>query len=147
MGGSRGSRPKKFRETNLRVQLINFTQKLDFTVLWFRKKRAYKIQKKKEKKRKNLIAAKSGLIGIKGNLKKYNRVKCFMPYTQAVFKWNCFLRQTFGAVFGYKIKVTRLITAKCGTNMQMNNLKLQSKFIVAWPNHSRVISKSLKIRI
>ena len=30
--------------------------------------------------------------------------------------------------------------------MQINNLKLQSKFHDAKPNHSRVISKSLKLR-
>ena len=35
--------PKKFRETKLRLQLINFTQKLDIDVLWFRRRRPYKI--------------------------------------------------------------------------------------------------------
>ena len=35
-GDSRGSRPKKLRETKLRLQLNNFTQKLDFDVLWFK---------------------------------------------------------------------------------------------------------------
>ena len=41
-GGSRWSCPKKFREKKLRLQLNNFTQKVDFHVLWFRRTRAYK---------------------------------------------------------------------------------------------------------
>ena len=41
----------------------------------FRKKR-----EKKETKEKNLNTAKSGLLGIKGYLKTYNRVKDFLPY-------------------------------------------------------------------
>ena len=32
----------EFRETKLRLQLNNFTQKLDFDVVWFRRRRAYK---------------------------------------------------------------------------------------------------------
>ena len=44
-----------------------------------------KIRKKqKEKKRKkkeiNLIAAKSGLVGMKGYPKTYNQMKYFLPY-------------------------------------------------------------------
>ena len=34
--------PKKFQETKLRLQVNNFKQKLDFGVLWYRR-RAYKI--------------------------------------------------------------------------------------------------------
>ena len=68
---------KKFRGTKLRLQLNNFTQKLDFDVLWFRR-RAYKILE--EKKEKKLIEAKSGLVGMKGFLKTYNHVKYFLPY-------------------------------------------------------------------
>ena len=37
-------------------------------------------KKKKGQKRKYLIAAKSGLIGIKGYFKTYNQVKRFSPY-------------------------------------------------------------------
>ena len=40
LGGFRGSCPKKSREKKLRLQLNNFTQQLNFVVLWFR--RAYK---------------------------------------------------------------------------------------------------------
>ena len=36
-----------------------------------------KIRKKKKEKRENLIAAKSGLVGMKGYLKTYNHVKYF----------------------------------------------------------------------
>ena len=43
-----------------------------------------KIRKKKKgkkgKKGKNLIAAKSGLVGMKGYLKTYNHMKYFLPY-------------------------------------------------------------------
>ena len=36
--------------------------------------------KKKEKKEINFIAAKSGLVGIKGYLETYNHMKYFLPY-------------------------------------------------------------------
>ena len=48
MGGPRGSCPKKYQEKKLRLQLNNFTQKLDFDVLEERTK----IWKKKKRKRK-----------------------------------------------------------------------------------------------
>ena len=37
-------------------------------------------KKKKEKKEINLIAAKSGLVGMKGYLETYNHLKFFLPY-------------------------------------------------------------------
>ena len=88
MGGSRGSWPKKFRKTKSRLQLNNFTQKLNFDVLRFKRRRAHKNQeekkgknrKNKEKEEKKLIAAKSGLVGIKGYLETYNHMKYFSPY-------------------------------------------------------------------
>ena len=39
-----------------------------------------KIRKKRKKKEINLIAAKSGLVGMKGYIKTYNRVKYFLPF-------------------------------------------------------------------
>ena len=43
-----------------------------------------KIRKKKKEKRKkkeiNLIATKSGLVGMKGYLETYNHMKYFLPY-------------------------------------------------------------------
>ena len=73
--------PKKFRENKLRLQLNTFTQKVDFDVLWFRRKRAYKNQEeKKGTKEINLIAAKSGLVEMKGYLETYNHMKYFLPY-------------------------------------------------------------------
>ena len=39
-----------------------------------------KKRKKNEKKWKNLFAAKSGLVGIKGYLETYNPMKYFLPY-------------------------------------------------------------------
>ena len=50
-GGFQWSCPTKFREKKLRLQLNNFTQKLDFDVLWFRR-RAYKNQEEKKRKKK-----------------------------------------------------------------------------------------------
>ena len=50
-GSSWGSGQKNFQKTNL--QLNNFTQKLGFDVLWFRKKKSVQdLGKKKEKNRK-----------------------------------------------------------------------------------------------
>ena len=47
----------------------------------FRKKKKEKKGKKKGKKlEKNLIAAESGLVGMKGYLKTYNHEKYFLPY-------------------------------------------------------------------
>ena len=49
----------------------------------FRKKKRKKKGKKKKKKEKkeiNLIAAKSGLVGIKGYLETYNHMKYFLQY-------------------------------------------------------------------
>ena len=37
-------------------------------------------ERKTKKQRKKLIAAKSGLVGMKGYAKKYNHVKNFLPY-------------------------------------------------------------------
>ena len=45
-----------------------------------RKKKKEKKGKKKEKIKINLIAAKSGLVGIKGYLETYNPMKYFLPY-------------------------------------------------------------------
>ena len=49
-----------------------------------RKKKKEKKGKKKEEKGKkkeiNLIAAKSGLVGMKGYLETYNPMKYFLPY-------------------------------------------------------------------
>ena len=58
------------------LQLYNLTQKLDFDVLWFRR-RTYKIWEEKKKKKKKLIAAKSELVGIKGYLKTYTQYEIF----------------------------------------------------------------------
>ena len=90
LGGYRWSCPKKFREKKVHLQLNNFTQKLDFHVLWFRRskksvqklgrKKGKKKKTKKEKKAINLIAAKSGLVGMKGYLETYNPMKYFVPY-------------------------------------------------------------------
>ena len=51
-GVTGGVAPKTFREKKLRLQLNNFTQKLDFEVLWFRRRRAYKNYEEKKRKKK-----------------------------------------------------------------------------------------------
>ena len=53
-GGVSVELPKKFREKKLRLQLNNFTKKLDFHVLWFRRREEQrtKIRKKKNEKKK-----------------------------------------------------------------------------------------------
>ena len=45
-----------------------------------KKEKKGKKRKKKEKKEINLIAAKSGLVGMKGYLETYNPMKYFLPY-------------------------------------------------------------------
>ena len=71
---SGGVAPKSFGEKILCLQLNNFTQKLDFDVLWFTKSVQHLGRKKnleegnkrtKKEKEKNLIATISGLVGIK----------------------------------------------------------------------------------
>ena len=143
-GGSRWSCPKKFREKKLRLQLNNFTQKLDFDVLWFRR-RPY--ENYEEKKEINLITAKSGLVGIKGYLETYNHMKYFLPYLRKPFLTEtAFYAKLPGRFSGSKTEVTRPIASKFHTNIQLINLKLLSKFHVAKPNRSRVISNSLTFR-
>ena len=60
-----------------------------------------KIRKKKnENKEINLIAAKSGLVGIKGYLKT-QRYEIFFAVLKSFLTETAFLRQTYGAVFGF----------------------------------------------
>ena len=40
----------------------------------------FRKKKKEKKKEKNFIAAKSGLVGMKGYLKTYHHMKYFLPY-------------------------------------------------------------------
>ena len=42
--------------------------------------RKKKKEKKGKKKEMNVIAAKGGLVGMKGYLKTYNHIKYFLPY-------------------------------------------------------------------
>ena len=57
---------------------------------------------------------------------------------------TAFYAKLAGRFSGSKIEVTWSIAPKFGTNIQLINLKLLSKFHVARPNRSQVISKSLK---
>ena len=104
--------PQKFREKKLNLKLNNFTQKLDFDVLWFRRRRAYTKFRKKEKKKKgkkeeiNLIAAKSGLVGMKGYLETYNPMKYFLPYFKPFLTETAFQAKLAGRFSGSKTEVT-----------------------------------------
>ena len=96
----------------------------------------------------NLIAAKSGSVGMKGYLETYNHMKYFLPYLSRFWLKPLFTHyaKLAGRFSGSKTEVTWLIASKLCTNIQLINLKLLSKFHVARPNRSRVISKSLKFR-
>ena len=59
---------------------------------------------------------------------------------------TAFYAKLLGRFSGRKTKVTRSIASKFGTNIQLINLKLLSKFHDARPNRSRAISKSVKLR-
>ena len=102
--------------------------------------------KKKEKEKKKPIAAKSGLFGTKWYLKTYNRLKYFLSYLSRFLNETAFYAKLSGRFLGPKTKARSLIASKFGTNMQISNLKLLSKFHEARPNRSRVICKSLKLR-
>ena len=63
-------------------------------------------KKKKEKKEINLIAAKSGLVGMKGYLKTYKHVKYFLPYLKPFLNETAFYAKLAGRFSGSKTKVT-----------------------------------------
>ena len=84
----------------------------------------------------NLIAAKSGLVGMKEYLKTYKYMKYFLPYLKPFLTEAAFYAKLVGRFSGSKTKVNRSIASKFGANMQLINLKLLSKFLVARPNRS-----------
>ena len=66
-----------------------------------------KIRKKKGKKKEiNLIAAKSGLVGMKGYLETYNHMKYFLPYLKLFLTETPFYANLAGRFSGSKSKVT-----------------------------------------
>ena len=54
-------------------------------------------KKKWKKEEKKLIAAQSGLVGMKGNFKTYNHVKHFLPYLSRFLMRLLFNRMAFGS--------------------------------------------------
>ena len=75
--------PKKISGEIIAFAAQHFTQKLDFDVLWFRRRKSVQnLGRKKRKKKKeiNFIATENGLVGMKGYLEKYNHMKYFLPY-------------------------------------------------------------------
>ena len=73
-------------------------------------------------------------------------MKYFLLYSKLFLTETAFYAKLEGRFLGPKTKVTKPIASKFGTNIQLINLKLLSKFPVARPSRSRVISKSLKFR-
>ena len=59
---------------------------------------------------------------------------------------TAFYDKLTGRFSGSETKVARLIALKFRTNIQLINFKLLSKFHVARPNRSQVVSKSRKFR-
>ena len=73
---------------------------------------------------------------MKGYLKTYNHVKYFFAVLKPFLNETAFYAKHEGRFFGSKINVTRSIASKFGANVQLFNLKLQSKFQVARSNRS-----------
>ena len=61
---------------------------------------------RKGKKEMNLIAAKSGLVGMKGCLETYNHMKYFLPYLKPFLTETAFYAKLAGRFSGSKTKVT-----------------------------------------
>ena len=94
----------------------------------------------------NLIAAKSGLVGMKAHLKTYNHVKYFLPYLSR-FCMRPFFTPNFSERFsGPKPKSRELLPRILIQTKQIINLKLAVQISCAKPNRSPVIRKSLKLR-
>ena len=66
--GSRGSRPRKFLEKKLRLQLNNLTQKLDFDFCGLEEEEYTRFEKKRKKNRKK--GKKKEKLGKKGKRRK-----------------------------------------------------------------------------
>ena len=111
----------------------------------FRMKKNEK-QKKKGKKGKNLIAAKSELVGMKGYLETYNHVKYFLPYLRRFWLRPLFtpnLRDGFRVLKPKSRDLLPEILVQTYNSLISNCCQ---KFHVARLNSFRVISKSLKFR-
>ena len=81
-GGSPVELPQKISGEKIAFAAQQLYTKIKFrcSVVW-EKKSVQKLGRKKRKKKEiNLIAAKSGLVGMKGYLKTYNHTKYFLPY-------------------------------------------------------------------
>ena len=66
----------------------------------------FRKKKKGKKEEKNLIAAKSGLVGMKGYLKTYNPMKYFLPYLSRFLIEAAFYAKLAGRFSGPKTKAT-----------------------------------------
>ena len=76
-------------------------------------------KKKKEKKEKNFIAAKSGLVGMKGYLKTYNHVKYFLQYLSCFLMRRLFMPNLRGGFWVLKPKSRLKLNLVFGTNLKI----------------------------
>ena len=93
-----------------------------------------KKRKKQNKRTKELIAAKTGLVEMKKYLKTYYRVKYFFAVLKPFLNATAFYAKLSARFSGPETEKTWLIASKFGTSIQLINLKLLSKFHVARSN-------------
>ena len=112
-----------------------------------RKKKKEKKGKKRKKKKKNKPHRGQKWVGwderVSWDIQPY---EIFFAVLKPFLTEIAFYAKLAGQFSGSKTEVTWPIASKFGTNIQLINLKLLSKFHVARSNRSRVISKSLKFR-
>ena len=104
----------------------------------FRKKK----KGKKGKKRKKPHRGQKWVGWMKGYLETYNHMKYFLPYLSRFWLRLLFTPNLRGCFRVLQSKSRDLLPRNLVQTC--NSLKLLSKFHVARPNRSRVISKSLK---
>ena len=106
-----------------------------------------KIRKKKKEEKRNKLHRGQKWVGwderVSWDIQPY---EIFFAVLKPFLTETAFYAKLEGRFSGSKTEVMWPIASKFGTNIQLINLKLLSQFNVAWPNRSRVISKSLKFR-
>ena len=102
-------------------------------------------KKRKGKKKRNKPHRGQKWVGWDERLSKdIQPHEIFFAVLKQFLTETAFYAKLAGRFSGSKTEVTRPIASKFGTNIKLINPKLLSKFHVARPNRSRVISKSLK---
>ena len=100
-------------------------------------RRFWKKKKEKQKKKKNSSRQKVHWVGrMKRYFKTYGHVEYFLPNLELFLNETAFYAKLAGQFSGPQIKVRQSIASKFGTNMQLFNLKMLSKFYGARSNRS-----------